>query len=123
MKREVLEEVVSALLSASSVLSGARSRGGASFGKHDGFSYAVKIDGLSSNDFWKRGFGAMVDEADTLRDFRSRAKKGYADAKGKDTLRSVRAWVKQNRPSQFYARWKSDSPMYKDDSVEIYYIP
>ena len=122
MNHSERSKVVAALLEASALLSGAR-RGGASFGKSEGFSYAVKVDGLSSNDFYKRGFGAVVSEASTLKRFKEKAKKGHVRAKGKDTLRAVRAWVKENRPSQFYARWKSDSPMWKDDSVEIYYLP
>ena len=41
--------------------------------------------------------------------------------KEKATLPAVRAWVKENSPTEFYAKWKSDSSHYKDDSIQIWY--
>ena len=30
-------------------------------------------------------------------------------------------WVKENKPSEFFASWEKDSSSYKDDSVEIFF--
>lgn len=92
------------------------------FGTADGMSYAVKLNGASpNNSFPQMGFGRIVDNRKLIGDFKASAKKGYVGAKGKPTLASVKKWVKENSPDEFYASWKADSSSYKDDSVEIYY--
>jgi hypothetical protein len=91
------------------------------FGSSDGFSYAVNLNGID-NEFFKQPFGRQLDAMKKVKEFTSKAKKGYAGAKGKSTLAAVKDWVKLNQPTQFYAKWKSDSSSYKDDSVEIYYM-
>jgi dephospho-CoA kinase/uncharacterized protein YoaH (UPF0181 family) len=82
-------------------------------------SYAVNIDGVP-NDFMKGGFNAQIKYNKDIKDFKSSAKKVYVDAKGKDTVKAVQKWAKENPGVQFYASWKSDSSGYKDDSVELY---
>jgi hypothetical protein len=91
------------------------------FGSSGGFSYAVNLNGVE-NEFFKQPFGRQLDAMKKVKEFTSKAKKGYAGAKGKSTLAAVKDWVKLNQPTQFYAKWKSDSSSYKDDSVEIYYM-
>jgi hypothetical protein len=90
------------------------------FGSSGGFSYAVNVDGID-NEFLNQPFGRQLDSMKKVKEFMGKAKKGYAGAKGKSTLAAVKDWVKLNQPTQFYAKWKSDSSSYKDDSVEIYY--
>ncbi len=91
------------------------------FGSSGGFSYAVNVDGID-NEFLNQPFGRQLDSMKKVKEFMGKAKKGYAGAKGKSTLAAVKDWVKLNQPTQFYAKWKSDSSSYKDDSVEIYYM-
>ena len=93
----------------------------ASFGKTKDMSYAVQIDSLDSNDFYTQAFGRQISDLKKADEFIKTAKKGYVDGKGKATLPAVRKWVKENQPSEFYAKWKSDSSWYKDDSIEIFY--
>ncbi len=54
--------------------------------------------------------------------FKAQAKKTHVPSKRKATFSSVKAWLQFINPSQFYANWPSDSPTYKDDSVEIWYM-
>ena len=91
------------------------------FGTSDGFSYAVNIPTLDSNEFLKMPFGRQLDDSRKVGEWKKTAKKAYVGAKGKGTLPSVKKWVKENKPSEFYAKWKMDSSNYKDDSVEIFY--
>lgn len=91
------------------------------FGTVDGMSYAVNVGSLDSNDFFKQPFGRQIDDMKRLRLWMETAKKGYAGAKGRATMPAVKRWVRENQPAEFYARWKADSSMYKDDSVEIHY--
>ena len=36
-------------------------------------------------------------------------------------MTAVKEWVKENKPSEFYALWEKESSFYKDDSVEIFF--
>lgn len=91
------------------------------FGHNDGSSFAVNVKSVSSNDFLSRSFGQQLSDAKIVGDWKKTAKKAYVGAKGKSTLTAVKNWVKEKNPSEFYARWKSDSQSFKDDSVEIFY--
>lgn len=91
------------------------------FGTSEGFNYAVNIDSLDSNEFFKEPFGRRMGDMRKVNEWSKTAKKGYAMSKGKPTMASVKKWVKEMNPSEFYARWQKDSIMYKDDSVEILY--
>lgn len=88
-------------------------------GKIDKLNYAVKIDGVTLSS--SSNFGDMVRINKALKEFKQDAKTTRIGAKGKATLASVKAWIKENQPSQYYAKWQPDSSFYKDDSVEIYY--
>ena len=91
------------------------------FGTSDGFSYAVNIPTLDSNEFLKMPFGRQLDDSRKVGEWKKTSKSTHVGAKGKGTLPSVKKWVKENKPSEFYAKWKMDSSSYKDDSVEIFY--
>lgn len=89
-------------------------------GKAGKKSYAVKIEGID-NEFPLMNFGQQISYNKSVKEWKESAKKDYVDAKGKATLASVKAWIKENNPKEFYASWESDSSTYKDDSVEIFY--
>ena len=93
----------------------------ASFGSNDGMSFAVSIDSLSNNDFLTRSFGQQLGDLRIVQEWKKSAKTNHVLAKGKPTMAAVKKWAKENKPSEFYARWKRDSSSYKDDSVEVYY--
>lgn len=91
------------------------------FGSAEGLNYAVNIDGVD-NQFPTYPFGRQLDDLKKVKAFMASAKKSYADAKHKATMPAVKKHIKDQGYSQFYARWKKDTSMYKDDSVEIFYI-
>jgi hypothetical protein len=95
----------------------------AGFGNSEGFSSAVLIDGLDSNEFFKAPFGRQLGDLKKVKDWKASqgVKTDHVGAKGKSTMAAVKAWVKSVKPTEFYARWKQDSSNYKDDSVEIFY--
>jgi len=74
-----------------------------------GFNVAMKIDGVRPNDLRK------------IRDWQKTAKKGYVNAKGKATVASFKKWLKLYQPKEYYAKWRKDSPTWKDDSFEVFY--
>lgn len=94
-----------------------------SFGSSDGNNYAVKIDKLSSNDFYSQSFGRSMADRKLVRSFTEdpETKTTHVNAKGKATLSSVKSWIKDIKPSEFYATWRKDSSSYKDDSVKLFY--
>lgn len=77
-----------------------------------GMNFAYQIEGVTDAD---RDYKEVAE-------FTKTAKKGYVGAKGKATMPAVKKWVRENKPSQFYAKWKADSSMWKDDTVEIWYV-
>lgn len=90
------------------------------FGKGGDFTYAVSIDGID-NTFPTQPFGRVMKDIKAAEEFKKDAKSDFVGSKGKATLPAVRAWVKENSPTEFYAKWKSDSSHYKDDSIQIWY--
>jgi hypothetical protein len=98
-----------------------RKQPAAKFGTAEGFSYAVRLDG-TDNDFLKLPFGRQLDGHRAAKQFQETAQTAYVGCKGRSSLAAVRAWVRENKPAQFFARWKADSPTWKDDSVEISYM-
>ena len=90
-------------------------------GKASGFSYAIKIDSLDSNDFPTKPFGRQLDDQRKVKDWIKGAKKTFVGAKGKPTIPEVRRFIKSSGFNEFYAKWKSDSSIWKDDSVELFY--
>ncbi len=91
-----------------------------SFGKSDGNNYAVCIADID-NDYYTQPFGRSLDARRIARDFIASANVDVVGAKGKATLAAIKAWVRDNKPSQFHAQWRADSANYKDDCVTIYY--
>ena len=92
-----------------------------SFGTQDKLNFAVLINGLDSQDFYKQPFGRQLSDLKKVKKFKETAKKNAIGSKGKPTMKSVREWYKENKPTEFYASWQKDSPMYKDDSIEVWY--
>lgn len=92
-----------------------------SFGQAGGMNYAVNIMSLDDNAFYVQSFGRQLDDLKKVKIFKETAKKGYVASKHKATMSSVKQWVKDNHPSEFYAQWKPDSQFYKDDVVTIWY--
>jgi hypothetical protein len=92
-----------------------------SFGDSEGVSYAVNLPNLGSNEFYKQPFGRKIEDMRKVKLFQKSAKKDHVNAKGKPIMAAVKAWVKMMQPKEFYASWKKESSMYKDDSVEIFY--
>ena len=92
------------------------------FGHNDGFTWAVRVDGID-NEFFKQAFGRRLDDQKKAKAFAETAKKHWVGAKGRSTLAAVKAWVREEKPKQFYAMWKSDGPMWKDDSICVAYEP
>ena len=90
-------------------------------GKSDGKNFAVKIEGFDNMSLKGGNFGTQVKLNKFLKPFRAEAKETRIASKGKATLAAVKAWVKENQPSEFFAKWTPDSSSYKDDSVKIIY--
>lgn len=90
-------------------------------GKAGKFSYAINVEGVDNSFPKANNFGTEISEMKKVGVFKQRANVSFVGAKGKPTIAAVRAWVKENKPSQFFARWTSDSSTYKDDSVQIWY--
>jgi hypothetical protein len=88
------------------------------------FNFAVNISGVE-NDYPNQGFSGEVENRKAVVAFTNdpKTKKTSIGAKGKSTLAAVKAWVKQNPNTEFYAKWRPDSSTYKDDSVDVYYRP
>lgn len=89
-------------------------------GRFGEFSYAVKVAGVDDR-FFMRPFGRQLDDLRRIQAWQSTAKTYHVGAKHKATLSAVRAWIKMMKPTEFYAKWRSDSTDWKNDSVEIYY--
>ncbi len=82
-----------------------------------GNSIAIKIDGIDDGEA-RLGTRNGMKAIDA---FKKTAKKTYVDAKGKKTVPAVKKELKLQGAKQYYAKWKSDSPSYKDDSVEVWF--
>jgi hypothetical protein len=90
------------------------------FGKAEGFNYAVKVPGVDPH-FFTYSFGRQIDDKWKINEWANGAQKGYAGAKGKATVSSLKEWVKVYQPDEFYAQWRQDSSNWKDDVVEVLY--
>lgn len=93
----------------------------ASIGSDADHSYAVKIDALDRNDFYTQIWGRQISDIRKVEEWKKTAKSASVYAKHKPTLASVKQWVKEHNPKEFYAKWKKDSTWYKDDVVDIFY--
>lgn len=86
---------------------------GAVFKTVGGMNYATNLPGSERPD--------SLDVARAAQAFQKTAKSTHVGAKGKSTMAAVKKWVSERKPAQFYARWKADSPSYKDDSVQVWF--
>ena len=82
-----------------------------------GRSCAFRVDGVDGT-FVGKNFGRQLEMLRALKAFRDRAEH-VAHVRG--SQRAVKAWVKENKPSQFFAVWTPETDFYHDDSVEIFY--
>jgi hypothetical protein len=86
-----------------------------------GKNYAVKVDGVNPR-YYQQIFGRQLDDLKRINAFKLKAKSYHVGSKGKATLSAVRTWLKEQKPSQYFAVWTSDSSNYKDDCVEVWYL-
>ena len=91
-------------------------------GSHGGHNFAIKIEGVDPG-FLNLPFGVGLDTYKVIGAFTATAKSYHVGAKGKATLAAVKKWLKEEKPSHFYAKWQVDSDNWKDDSVHIFYTP
>lgn len=82
-----------------------------------GRSCAFCVDGVDGT-FIGKTFGRQLETLRALKAFRDQATH-VAHVKG--SQRAVKEWVKENKPSQFFAVWNSETDFYHDDSVKIFY--
>lgn len=87
---------------------------------HGDKAYAINLK-FVPKDYPTLIFGQQLKIRSEIQKWLKTAKKGYVGAKNKPTLTSVRNWVSEVKPKEFYAVWRKDSKFYKDDCVEIYY--
>ncbi len=92
-----------------------------SFGRHEEYNYAVNVDGVDSK-FYTLPLGRQLDDLKKIQKFTDTAKTTHIGAKGKATLSAVKDWVKDMKPTQYYAKWQEDSSNWKADSVELFYV-
>lgn len=88
---------------------------------HTTNNYAIKVDGVDAR-FYQRPFGRQLEDQAKIAAFKAKAKTYHVGAKGRATKAAVKEWLKDKKPSQYYAKWGADSPYYKDDSVEVFYL-
>ena len=85
----------------------------------EGFSVVGKFKDFSAKD-WATKPQFQIDNRDQFAKFKANAKSVHVGAKLKPTVPAVKKWVRENKPSQYYAKWRMDSELHKDDSVEIF---
>ena len=86
------------------------------FSLHGSFSYAYRVEGI------RPGTHDSLDTAILAVAFIKKARRVYLDCKGKKTESVVRKWLKENKPTQFWVKWKTSNSSYHDDSIELYYL-
>lgn len=92
-------------------------------GKVDKVSYAINLDLPNGNKFPTLPFARQIEDMRVVREFKTQAKRAFISAKRIPTLKAVRQWVKDFKPASYYARWQADCQCYKDDVVELFYLP
>lgn len=91
------------------------------FDSINGFNFAYRVEGVEPG-YHRFGYGKKIRDIHNVNEFKMVAKSFYVGAKKKPTISAVRLWVKENKPSQFWACWKTDTDFYKDDSVQVWYL-
>lgn len=87
----------------------------------EGFSVVAKFDDFSAEQF-NNNLGYQISHREDFKLFKQNAKLVTIDSKQKPTFATVKKWVTENKPKQYFAKWRGDSPLYKDDCVEMYVI-
>ena len=86
-------------------------------------SYAFRVNGVDGADFFGLPFVRRMAVLDKLIKFEKEQAKHVSYVKG--SQRAVREWVRDNKPSQFFAWWSSDvycyERFYSNGSVKISY--
>jgi len=93
------------------------------YGAVEGQTYAFRVDGVDGGDFFGLPFGRRLDALKKFTKFKEQTAKHveYVGTKRRKILPAVREWVRDTKPSQFFAVWTSETDFYHDDSVEIFY--
>lgn len=87
----------------------------------EGFSIVAKFDDFSAEQF-SSNFGYQITHREDFQSFQQQAKLVTIGSKLKPTFATVKKWVRENKPKQYFAKWRGDSPLYKDDCVDMYVI-
>ena len=87
----------------------------------DGCSVVSKFEAFSAEQ-WSQNLGYQIAHQDDFKAFKQNAKLVVIGSKGKATFAAVKKWVKENNPKEYFAKWRCDSPLHKDDCVDIYVI-
>ncbi len=87
----------------------------------DGFSVVCQFEAFSA-ERWSQNFNYQIEHRDDFKAFKQKAKLVVIGSKGKATFATVKKWVKENNPKEYFAKWRCDSPLHKDDCVDIYVI-
>jgi len=82
-------------------------------------SYAFRVDGVDGAEFFGLHFVRRIPAFEKLIKFEAETAKHVAYVKG--SQKAVREWVREKKPSQFFAWWISETDFYKDDSIKICY--
>lgn len=85
-------------------------------------TYAVKINNIDNNDFFKLSFGRGLDDRRKVDIFQQKANSIYVKTWQGSSLAAIKSWIKEFKPAEFYASWTADSANYHDDVVKIYFI-
>jgi len=87
----------------------------------EGFSVVAKFDDFSAEQF-SNNFGYQITHREDFKSFKQQAKLVTIGSKSKPTFATVKKWLSENKPKQYFAKWRGDSALYKDDCVEMYVI-
>ena len=83
------------------------------------FNHVFKIQGVDK-DIYSQSFGRAIEGHKTIKKFCDTAQLEHIGCKGKATLKTVKEWIKENKPKEYYASWQKDSSHYKNDVVKIH---
>ena len=87
----------------------------------EGFTVVAKFDNFSAEQF-SNNLGYQITHREDFKSFKQQAKLVIIGSKLKPTFATVKKWVSENKPKQYFAKWRGDSALYKDDCVEMYVI-
>ena len=101
-----------------------KTNGKACYGTVEGRTYAFRVDGVDGGEFFGLPFGRRLEAMKKLIKFQDETAKHveYVGTKRRKILPAVKEWVRDTKPSQFFAVWNSETDFYQEDSVEIFYL-